>query len=130
MTPLINLLTKSGMAPEFARFLAVGGANTGGGYLIYLAALWSGATPVWAYNISYAAGVVISYLLNLKFTFRKTHSAKRMFLFPLTYLAQYTIGLFALKGFLHLGVSAEFAGLLIIPITVPITFLCARFFLK
>ena len=130
MTPLINLLAKSGVAPEIARFLVVGGVNTGGSYLIYLTALWSGVPPIWAYNISYAVGIVISYLLNLKFTFRKTHTAKKMLLFPLVYLIQYSIGLFALKGFLLLGVAAELAGLLIIPLTVPVTFLCAKFFLR
>ncbi len=127
---LISQLTKVGITPEFIRFLVVGGTNTFSTYLIYLVVLWLGATPVWSYNISYAFGILISYFLNLKVTFRGRHSTKKMLLFPLVYGVQYTVGLIALKGFLYLEVPAEFAGLLIIPIVVPITFLLSRILLR
>ena len=129
-TPIINLLTRAGITTEFARFLVVGGINTGGGYVLYLAVLWLGASPVWAYNISYVIGILASYLLNLKFTFRRTHSNKKMLLYPLVYVVQYVVGLLGLYGFLALGVTPELAGLFIIPLTVPITFFCARFFIN
>ena len=130
ITSVINLLTRAGITAEFARFLVVGSINTGGGYVLYLAVLWSGASPVWAYNISYAIGILVSYLFNLKFTFRRAHSNKKMLLYPLVYVVQYVVGLLGLYGFLALGVTPELAGLFIIPLTVPITFFCARFFIN
>lgn len=118
------------MPMEFARFLVVGGANTLVSYLFYLAVLWLGDSPLLAYNFSYALGIVVSYFLSLKVAFRRKHTTKKMLLFPLAYAVQYAVGFGGLKIFLSFGMPAELAGLLIIPLTVPVTFLCAKFFLK
>lgn len=125
-----TFLDKLPFVREFGRFIMVGGINTGGGYLLYLGVLWAGASPVLAYNISYFIGIGVAYLLHLKITFRQSHSGKKMLLFPLVYVVQYTVGLFSLKGFLGLGISPEIAGLLIIPLTVPVTFLMTRWLLR
>lgn len=115
---------------EFVRYLFVGGTNTVITYLIYLAGLLAGLAPLWAYNISFAAGVCLSYVLNLKFTFRQKHHWKKMLKFPLVYLVQYIVGAAALEFFLQLGFSAPAAGLLIIPLVIPVTFVLARVFLR
>lgn len=126
----IKFLVSAGMGAQFARFFIVGGINTALTYGIYLAILWLGATPVYAYSIGYIIGIIVSYVLNLKVTFQRAHSLRKMLFFPLVYVAQYCIGLFALHLFLSWGVVAEIAGLLILPITVPITFLFTRILLK
>lgn len=115
---------------EVIRFLFVGTSNTVFSYLIYLTGLWLGATPVWAYSASYLAGLVFTYFLNLKVTFRQRHHWRKMLLYPLVYAAQYAIGLVALQFFISLGVAAEFAGLLILPLTVPLGFVLSRLFLR
>ena len=125
-----NNITRGGMSAESIRFLFVGGVNTGGGYVFYLLLLWLGTSPVWSYSISYAVGLVVSYYLHLKVTFRTNHSFKKILLFPLVNIARYITGLLILKVALSFGMAAEWAGLLVIIITVPIYFFCARFVLR
>ena len=127
---IIDLPCKFNIKSEFLRFLFVGSCNTIFGYLLYLILLWLYDSPILSYNISYAAGILISYILNLKFVFMSHHSNKKMILFPLVYLLQYTIGFISLYVFLYIGIKAELSGLLIIPIMLPITFFASRFFIK
>ena len=115
---------------QFLRFLLVGLFNTFSSYLYYLVALWWGASAVVAYNISYLLSIFVTYFIHLKFTFQKRHTTGKMLAFPLTYVVQYSAGLGALMVFLDWGVSEELAGLLIIIVTVPITFLISRFLLN
>lgn len=125
-----KFFARYGMQPEFIRFLLVGSINTVSTYIIYLLALWISTSAILAYNISYMLGIGISYCLNLKITFKKKHSLIKMLSFPLVYVVQYVVGLIALKFFLSWGINAELAGLFIIPIIVPITFIFSRFILQ
>lgn len=110
----------------FARFLAVGLANTGATYLLYLLLLrWFGYRT--SYTIAFVAGIFIAYELNRIVVFRAQRSASSMFAVPLIYLLQYGVGLGIVSAAVEwLSVPRPYAPLLSIAVTVPLTFLLNR----
>ena len=114
------------LSSSFLRFLAVGAANTAIGYALYLAAAQV-MDYRWAYTTSYVLGIGSSYVLNSLFVFREPLSWRRLAAFPLVYLLQYLAGLGLLWLFVsRLGVPAEYGPLLVVPLTIPLTFLASR----
>lgn len=115
---------------QFVRFLLVGGANTVIGYGLYLLANhWLDYR--WAYSLSYAAGIGISYLLNSWFVFREPLSLRKFIRFPLVYAVQYLAGLaiiWCLVSRLHLPESI--APLAVTALTVPLTYATSRLILQ
>jgi putative flippase GtrA len=111
---------------EFVRFLLCGGANTLITYAAYLACLLIMPYLV-AYTVTYVAGVVLSYYLNARFVFRQPLSLARAFQFPLVYLLQYTMGICLLYLLVKvLGTSEKLAPILVILLTLPVTFLLSK----
>lgn len=118
-----------GLLGQSLRFLMGGGANTLATYGLYWLLLVIVAPQI-AYAISFAIGVALSYVLNLRFVFRKRHSIKKMALFPLIYMIVYLVGAGALHiAIRYLEVHAGFAPLLSIASTLPISFLLTRWLL-
>lgn len=118
------------MKSEALRFLVVGGLNTGSTYLIYL--LLNLVVPyVTAYSVAYICGIVVSYILNARWTFKSDMSWKTFFLFPLVYLVQYGVGVFLLRYLVEsLDVSESAAPVIVIVVTLPITFILSRMIIK
>ena len=118
------------MRYEFLRFLLVGATNTLFSYLLYLLLLtFLNYLP--AYSITYWAGIVLSYFLNVHFVFKKRVSLASFLKFPAVYVIQYALGavmLWMLVG--SVGISPAFAMIGVIVITIPVTFLASRFILK
>lgn len=116
--------------PEVARFLLAGLATTIFSYGIYLALLL--VLPyLSAYVISYAAGIVFSYFINAYFVFKQRFNWHTFFRFPLVYVVQLGISLLILRVAIHrFAVPETLAPLIVIVITVPITYLMSRFILK
>ena len=113
------------MKAQFVRFLVAGGANTAITYVLYLALLFA-IDPYWSYVTAFVAGIGISYLLNLKFTFKARHSAMKAVLYPLVYAVQLVLGMSVLHLCLGAGVSEPIAPIFAIAATVPVTFLLSR----
>lgn len=115
---------------EFLRFVIVGAINTGISYLFYLVLLRVVSTYV-AFTLSFIGGIGLGYVLNTFFVFHERASVKKAAQFPIVYVVQYglSIGLlFVLTEWLH--ISREFAPLLILCVSVPITFFLARAILR
>lgn len=115
---------------EATRFLLVGGINTVVGYVLYLVAL-----QVLSYRLAYTAafvvGVVLSYALNTYFVFQMPWSWRRLMAFPMVYALQYVVGLVALAFLVErMGVPVVFAPLLVVIMTIPVTFLASRIVIK
>lgn len=84
-----------------------------------------------AYTIEYVTGIAISYYLNSRFVFRQPLQWKKAFQFPLVYVAQYLAGLVLLSLLVELvHIKQEFAPVLVIAATVPLTFILSRLIIK
>jgi putative flippase GtrA len=111
---------------QFSRFVIMGGVNTVVTYLIYVALLSIMAYPL-AYSVTFALGVILSYLLNARFVFRKRFSLVAALQYPVVYVAQYVMGLgllYLLVEVFHL--SKVVAPILIVFVSVPITYVASR----
>jgi putative flippase GtrA len=85
-------LKRSGERRQFPLFVALGAANAVATYLIYLALLPFVGYAI-AYTISYASGIVISYVANSVAVFRAPMNVKSAIRFPLVYVFQYVAGM-------------------------------------
>lgn len=107
-------------------FLIVGVVNTVTTYSIYLLLLlvisyWS------AYTAAYAMGTFFSYALNTLVVFRAKWNWKRLAAYPLVYVIQYALGMMGLGLLVEvLGFSEQLAPLLVIILTIPVTYLASR----
>lgn len=114
---------------EFLRFLLAGALNTALTYAIYLLATLVVGYQV-AYAIAFLAGIVISYWLGLRYVFRQAGSLKKVTRYPLVYLVQYAAGAIMLELLVrHVGVSVQLAPLVIVVLTLPLTFILSKFVL-
>lgn len=119
-------LRAAGTLRAFARFLAVGLANTLATYALYLLLLhWLGYRT--SYTLSFLAGIVIAYELNRIVVFGARRSAGSMLAVPAIYAIQYLLGLGIVTAAVEwFSVPRHWAPLLSIAATVPITFLLNR----
>lgn len=127
---ILMLWSKKKFSSEFLRFLAVGMTNTLLGYVIYLI-FNSFIHYTYAYSFSYVIGIVISFVLNTRFVFSTKPSIKKFIKFPLVYVFQYLFGITMMILFVEkMYISAEIAPILIVFLSVPITFFLSRLVLK
>lgn len=111
---------------EVLRFLLAGGTNTALAWLVYLLLL------IWfryetAYVAAYVLSIGTSYLLSARFVFRQRMQWRAALLFPLVYAVQLAIGFVLLRLLVEqLRVPQAFAPLLVVILTLPLTFLLSR----
>lgn len=122
----LRILLMKFLNKQFIKFIIVGLINTVSTYLLYLIFLKL-TSYFWAYSISYILGIIISYFLNTLFVFREKTSLKKFLQFPIVYLVQYLINTFFLYLFVNvLSIRKEISPIIIIVITIPITFLLSK----
>jgi len=117
------------MRSEFTRFLLVGATNTVFSYLLYLLLL-KFLPYIAAYTLSYCAGIVLSYFLNVLFVFKKNVSIASFLKFPVVYAIQYSLGALVLWLLVSLGINPTWAMIGVLIVTIPVTFVASRFILK
>lgn len=112
---------------SFFRFLLSGGLNTLITYGIYLVLLVILPYQL-SYTLAYVSGIFISYGLNRAFVFRSHNGLSSVLLFPLVYLVQYCAGILVLwVSVAKLGIDEVIAPVIVIIVTVPLTFVLTRF---
>ena len=115
--------------PTIARFLVGGALNTGSTFVLYWLLLLIVEYRL-AYAISFASGILISYVINTKFVFRTHYSLRKIVLFPLVYLATYFVGALVLHASVsRFGVDARIAPFFSICATLPLTYLLTKLIL-
>lgn len=121
---------RAALKHEFGRFLFSGCVNTGVAYSVYLLLL--NVMPYrLAYTLCYVAGVMVSYLLQTRWVFRKQASLKSFLAYPLVYVAQWLLGVVLLGIFVErLAIPKSLAPLAVIAATVPMTFVLSRFIIR
>ena len=112
--------------PTIVRFLAGGALNTGSTFVLYWLLLLVVQYRA-AYAISFAAGILLSYVINTRFVFRTGHSLRKIILFPLVYLTTYLVGALVLDlAVSHFGIDARMAPFLSICATLPLTYVLTK----
>ena len=112
------------------RFLITGSINTAVSWVVYMGLNLFVPYTV-AYSCAYIFGTVFTYYLNTRWVFRVPMSWSTFMQFPVVYVLQYGLGIslmYILVGQLHCPESA--APLVVVAMTVPVTFLMSRFILK
>lgn len=118
------------MNKEFSKFILVGVTNTVVTYIIYLLFLMLFEYNI-AYGISYLSGIVISFVLNGKFVFKASLTIGKALKYPLVYIVQYVINLVVLNVLIeYISINEKVAPLLVIIISIPITFIMSKTILK
>lgn len=126
----MKILINKSIHSEFFRFLLVGVSNTLVGYVVFLLLL-PFLPYLYAYTFSYCVAVLNSYFMSVLFVFKRKISLHSFLKFPFVYVSQYFLGasiLWLLVGKLEL--APAWAMIVVIIVTVPITFLASRFVLK
>ena len=112
------------------RFLLAGAVNTGTTYGLYLALLLF-LPYLAAYSVTYATGIVVSYLLNSLLVFRQPLSLRRFAAFPLVYVVQYAVGTSVLwVAVQKLSIDHRLAFLRSGGLSVPVSFVASRWLLS
>ena len=125
-----NLLLMKFINPEFNKFIFFGIVNSALGYVIYVILVFFLAYPV-AYTIAYLAGIFISYYLNSKFVFKREMCLTKVLQYPVVYIVQYVLSLLLLYLLVELcQINKLVAPVLVIIVTVPVTFVLSRFIIK
>jgi len=114
------------IAGEFSGFLVVGAINTAVTYALFL--VLARYTHYWtAYTIAFLVGIALSYILNALVVFTARHSMGAMFKFSFVYVFQYLFGSLSLVAMVDgLGFPQPVAMLIVIAISVPMTFVLVR----
>jgi putative flippase GtrA len=115
---------------EPVRFVLAGGFNTVATYVAYLVLLPFIGYAI-AYTVSYVAGVFLAYYLSARFVFRRPLQWRHAIQYPLVYVLQYGLGITLTTVLIEgLHLNAKYVPALVIVITLPFTFLLARWIIK
>ncbi|MDU0203703.1 GtrA family protein [Paenibacillus sp. PFR10] len=124
------LLTKF-LNKEFLKFLIIGALNFLLTYLIYLLMLMR-FNYLFSYGFSYLIGIIFSYFMNTFYVFHEKASIKKAMSFPIIYIVQFLFSeviLYFLVEHINNKILS-FAPIIIIIVTVPITFLLSKYIIK
>ena len=115
---------------EFGRFLVAGAINTTLSFSLYFIFNLFVHYQL-AYWLAFVGGILFSFWLNSRWVFRTGMKWRTFFAFPLVYLFQYVFGAAMLHILVEmLGMSEWWSPLLVIALSVPVTFLMSRFVFK
>lgn len=115
---------------DMIKFVIGGGINTAFTYCLYFGLQVFLQYQV-AYALAFAVGIVFSYWFNAMIVFKTRISWKGFFTFPLVYLVQYLLSAVLLSVLVERsGVPQSVAPLVVIALTIPITFILTRWFLQ
>ena len=123
-------MSRSKSLSVLVKFVIGGGINTAVTYGLYLGLQFFLPYQV-AYAVVFACGIVFSYWFNAKVVFKTAANWKGLFAFPLVYLVQYLLSAVLLSVFVErLGIPQSVAPLTVIVLTIPVTFMLTRWFLR
>ena len=115
---------------QFRKFIIAGVLNALLTYTLYVLLATYYRYEI-AYGLSYAAGIVISYLLNARYVFNEKYTLKTFFRYPLVYVFQYLLCFVMLYVLVEvMSLDKYLAPLIVIVLSIPFTFILSRFMLR
>ena len=107
---------------QFTKFGAIGVVNTALFYILYLVLLIV-IEPKSSYYFAYVLSMIFAIFMNLKFTFGKRATIRKVVMFVFVYLVSMYIGGLVLIMFIGFSIAPQLAGLLTIGVTIVTNFL-------
>lgn len=115
---------------QLLRFAFFGGLNACISYLLYILVAQIINFQL-AYLIAYAFGMINSYLLNAKFTFKKNYNRIHFLRYLVLYVSHYVFSMMLLQFWVKIGhVNRCFAPGFVILISIPLLFILSRILLR
>ena len=114
---------------SYIRFLIAGCFNTSLTFVIYATGILLGINYLIANSFAWTIGVIVSFLLNSKFVFRKVYAHRRFFMFALSNVFGLLVSMAMLSLMIKVGaVNPILASVITIPFVVVMSFLTSKFF--
>ncbi len=111
-------------------FVLTGGAGTLLSWLAYVGLLRLGLGLPAAYTLSFVLGLLFSALVNLRHAFGVRRSAGNLLRYAAAYGLMWLLGLALVATLARAGVPEEWAPVVALPATVPLSFLLLRLLLR
>ncbi|OHD38166.1 MAG: hypothetical protein A2015_15020 [Spirochaetes bacterium GWF1_31_7] len=114
---------------QFMKFVLAGILNTSFTYGIYYLLIFIIDYRL-SYIISFLSGIILSFILHAKMVFKVKIDLYKIIMYPLVYLTQFSISFIFITLFVENGiVNKKIAPLLVLLITIPITFVISKLIL-
>ncbi|RLQ89977.1 GtrA family protein [Falsibacillus albus] len=117
---------------ELVRFMFVGGINTANYYFFYLILFQiAGLNYLFSHWIAFLISMVLSFYLNVYFTYRVKPTLRKFLQFPITQVVNISISsafIYIFVEYLHL--NGYIAPILSVVFTIPVTFILTGKILK
>ena len=131
MEKLFQTIKDKFFTKQFLTFGIIGGFNTVLTQVLYMGFESLGINVALASALADAIGIVVSYFLNMIFTYKEKLSLKTFVTFPLSYLPGLSISAFITWLVADVfGGPRKWAKLISLPIYIPINYLFMTFIVK
>ncbi len=128
---MIRLIKEKLLNKKFLTFGIIGGINTVLAQLIYLVAVKMSIEPSLSSLLGDTLTMILSYFLNMKFTYHEKPSLKSALTFPISYVPGLLINMATVFIVVNwLSLPKEWAKAVSLPITIPLNFVCMSFIVK
>ena len=128
---MIEKLKEKFLNKQFLTFGLIGGVNTVGAVLIYMACVALGVQVGVASLVGDCTTMIFSYFLNMKFTYHEKPNLKSFITFPISYVPGTILNmLFTVICVDVLGAPKMIAKALALPITIPLNYLTMSVIVK
>lgn len=114
----------------FVMFLIIGVINTIASQLFYLFFLQIRLTPGLSSILGDILSVIVSYYLNITFTYKIKSSWKLFFTFPLSYIPGWIVNYLIVILTIFLGIPEIYAKAVSLPITIPLNYFVMNWIIK
>jgi putative flippase GtrA len=113
---------------SFPRFLVAGAINTAASLLLYWLLLALGQPSEVSFAAAFAAGILLAWWLNSRFTFRTAVPTYSFVVYPLVYLGSWACGQWLLAALIAAGIPPWLAGLVASVAITPLSYCFNRLF--
>lgn len=115
---------------QFLTFGLIGGFNTIASQILYIMFVNANVFPSISSFLGDGTTMIISYFMNMKFTYHEKCTWKNAITFPLSYLPGMIINMIIVVIAVNLGCPKTYAKLISLPITIPMNYVCMSVIVK
>ncbi|MEG0239390.1 MAG: GtrA family protein [Anaerorhabdus sp.] len=121
---MIKKIKEKFLNKQFLTFGLIGAFNTIASQVLYIIFVNINLAPSLSSFSGDAITMVISYFMNMKFTYHEKCTWKNAVSFPLSYLPGMIINMLIVMLAVNVGVPKTYAKLISLPITIPVNYIC------